>query len=69
MTAVGDAFVTEREQSAEREALTSAAEEVLRASAIEVGCEADVGYYDAHMEIQKMLRERARGLRDGSAES
>ena len=25
----------------------------------EVGCEADAGYYDAHMEIRKMLRDRA----------
>ena len=39
-----------------REALTSAREDVLhQVSRFEIGCEADVGYYDAHMEIAKLL--------------
>lgn len=48
------------ERLAEAEALREAADDVLhQVRRFEVGCEADAGYYDAHMEIAKHLRDRA----------
>ena len=55
-----EAIVARHVARAAREALLSAAGAVAhQVRRFEVGCEADTGYYDAHMEITKMLRDRA----------
>lgn len=46
--------------AAKAEALREAAADVAyQVRQFEVGCEADVGYYDAHMEIRKHLLDKA----------
>lgn len=55
-----DALVAARVKAAKVEALREAADDVTyEVRQFEAGCKADLGYYDTHMEIAKMLRDRA----------
>ena len=55
-----EALIARHRAEAAAEALLSAADDVTyEVRQFEIGCEADAGYYDAHMEIQRMLRDRA----------
>ena len=60
LTARIEALLAEARAEGAREALREAADDVAyEVRRFEPGGVADLGYYDAHMEIQKMLRDRA----------
>ena len=53
-------LVVEAERRGAVQALREAADDIAyEVRRFKIGCEADAGYYDAHMEIRKMLRDRA----------
>ncbi len=55
-----EALIAARVKAAKVEALREAADDVTyEVRQFEAGCEADLGYNNAHMEIAKMLRDRA----------